>query len=63
MSDDTSMLRKIAIVNAETAHLLCRIAGMQAENQIRIQRGESLAYDQKAFEAEQKLIYTLTLLQ
>lgn len=62
-SDDVEMLRKIAIANAETANLLVRLAGMQAENTERAQRGESPAYSTSAFEAERNINYISQLLQ
>jgi len=62
MSEDTEILRRIAIANSETANLLLRIAAMQAENQIRIQEGKPLAYDEAAFMKEGNLNYICQLL-
>lgn len=62
-SDDIEMLRLIAIANAETANLLVRLAGMQAENIERAQRGDSLTYSASAFEAERNINYITQLLR
>jgi len=41
--------QKAAFIIAQSAVLVARVAGMQAENQIREHRGESLAYAENAF--------------
>ena len=40
---------RVAILLARAATLNAEVAGMQAENQMRMLREESLAYDEKAF--------------
>lgn len=63
MTDDTEMLRRIAIANAETANLLLRIAAMNAENQQRAAEGSSPAYRESDFTAEANMNYISNLLQ
>lgn len=42
---------RIAFVTARAAELNARVAGMVAENQLRQQRGESIAYGEAEFSA------------
>lgn len=44
--------QRCAFLVSQSAVLNARIAGMQAENQQRIHRGESLAYAEDAFNKE-----------
>lgn len=43
-TEETALQIKLARVNASIARALIRMEGMKAENQIRIQRQESLAH-------------------
>lgn len=42
--------QKAAYVIAMSAYVMARVAGMQAENALRIDRGDALAYPEEAFE-------------
>ena len=42
--------QKAAYIIAQAACLMAEVAGMQAENQDRAQRGESIAYPETAFQ-------------
>lgn len=63
MNDDTEMLRRIALANAETANLNMRVAAMQAENMQRQVLGQSMAYVESDFHAEANLNYVTELLR
>lgn len=63
MTEDTEMLRRIAISNAETANLLLRIASMNAENRRCEIVGQPPSYGESDFLAEANLNYILNLLQ
>lgn len=40
---------RVAFIQSQTVSALIAAMGMQAENQQRLRRGESIAYDEKAF--------------
>lgn len=63
MSEDTEMLRRIALANAETAHLLLRISAMNAENQQRSATSNSPAYVEQDYQNEHNLHYIHNLLK
>ncbi len=62
MNDDTEMLRRIAIANAYSAQMHLRVEGMKAENELRKINGESPAYNEKHFQAEDMTNHIIDLL-
>lgn len=63
ITEDTEMLRRIAIANAEVANMYARLMAMQIENYERRGRSEALAWNAEAFESERNLNYIHELLR
>lgn len=46
--------QKAAFIQSQAACAIAEIAAMQAENQVRLSRGEAQAYDEEAFMSVQR---------
>jgi hypothetical protein len=63
MSEDTEMLRRIAIANAYSAQMHLRVEGMKAQNEINRYSGLPPKYLEKDFLSDDMTNHILDLLQ
>lgn len=64
MDENTEMLRRIALANIEMTRVALRATAMLTENVARAQKGESAAYTEADFLAEEPALnYAASLLQ